>query len=309
MKENYLTQFQKRRLNAVVAAMNERAKELDPKILSHEVIFEAGINGGDGSLYAVMPCRATRGVDPDIINGIFRDFDSNIQLALKHRNPFKDLAAIVTSIIIWETPNAFLVNENKPHTLKNQTKSPIYADNAIMNTWPPFMNTISAFAQIELEMAMRKCDVIIGGESRGIPFAAWIAKDLAKGTGIARKEIKTHGTKKGVEGGILPGEVAVLVEDLTTDGGSKEPFVKNIRNMGAEITDILVVFNRKQGAEEFLKDKLDVELHSLTDIDVHLRVGLEYGYITTEEEQSIQEYLKDPKGWNISRNYGWPISG
>ncbi|MDP3057223.1 MAG: phosphoribosyltransferase family protein [bacterium] len=309
MAEEFLTQFQKRKLDAVAAAMNERVRELAPKILLHEVIFEAGIKGGDGSLYAVMPNCAARGVDPDIINGILRVFDPKIQLALKHRNPFKDLAAIVTSIIIWETPNAFLVNESNPHTLKNQTKSPIYADNAIMNTWPPFMNTISAFAQIELEMAMRKCDVIIGGESRGIPFATWIAKDLAKGTGIARKEIKTHGTKKGVEGGILPGEVAVLVEDLTTDGGSKEPFVKNIRNMGAEIKDVLVVFDRKQGAEKFLREKLGVELHSLTDIDVHLKVGLERGYITPEEEQSIQEYLKDPKAWNIGRNYGWPISG
>lgn len=155
---------------------------------------------------------------------------------------------------------------------------------------------------------MRHCDVIIGGESRGIPFATWIAKDMAKGTGIARKEIKAHGTKKGVEGGLLPGETAILVEDLITDGGSKEPFVKNIRGMGAEITDVLVVFDRKQGGKKFLKDKLGVELHSLTDIDVHLEVGLEYGYILPEEEKSIQEYLKDPKAWNIDRNYGWPIN-
>jgi orotate phosphoribosyltransferase len=309
MKKEYLTQFQKRRLDAVAVAMNERIKELNPKILSHEIIFEAGIKGGDGDIYAILPNRATSGIDPNIIGGILTAFDPKIQMALQHRNPFKDLAAIVTSIIIWETPNAFLVNENEPHTLKNKTKSPIYADNAIMNTWPPFMNTISAFAQIELEMAMKKCDIIVGGESRGIPFATWIAKDLAKGTGIARKEIKTHGTKKGVEGGILPGEVAILVEDLITDGGSKEPFVKNIRNMKAEIDDVLVVFDRKQGGKEFLSDKLDVELHSLTDIDVHLQVGLNYGYITAKEEQSIQEYLKDPKAWNIGRNYGWPISG
>ncbi len=305
MSKAGLTQFQARRLETVAAMMNDALRRSVPGFA--ENIFEAGIRGGDGQIYAITPNQMARDIDPGVINGILTSFDSQIQSALQHRNPFKKLAAITTSLIVWETPNAFLVNEKEPITLKNLTKSPIYADNALMNTWPPFMNTLSAFAQIELEMAMRKCDVIIGGESRGIPFAAWIAKDLAKGTGIARKEIKAHGTKKGVEGGLLPGDVAVLIEDLTTDGGSKIPFVNNIRNMGADITDILVVFDRKQGAEEVLRDKLGVTLHSLTDIDIHLNVGVEYGYITAEEEASIREYLRDPEGWNVGRGYKWPI--
>lgn len=306
MGKEELTRFQKRRLTTLAVKMNEELQKTVPEV--KENVFEGGFKGADGHTYAIMPNRLANKVSATVINEMMMDFNPEIELALSHRNPFKDLAEIVTSIIIWETPNAFLVNEEEPKTLKNNTKSPFYADNAMMNTWPPFMNMLSSFAQVELEMAMQNCDVIIGGESRGIPFSAWIAKDMAKGTGIARKEIKAHGTKKGVEGGILPGERAILIEDLITDGGSKEPFVKNIRGMGAEITDVLVVFDRKQGGEEFLRDKLGVELHSLTDIDVHLRVGLEYGYITPKEEQSIQEYLKDPKAWNISRNYEWPIN-
>lgn len=240
MRRGFLTQFQTRRLAAVAGKMNDALRNAVPGHM--ENVFEPCFAGADGDLYAVMPNREANGIDPDIINGILSAYNTSIQTALRHRNPFSDLAAVMTSIIIWETPDAFQVDEKKPKTLKNDTKSPFYADNAMMNSWPPFMNMMSAFAQVEMEMAMRKCDIILGGESRGIPFATYIAKDLARATGIVRKEIKAHGTKKGVEGGLLPGDIAVVVEDLTTDGGTKGPFIRNIRAMKAEITDILVVF-------------------------------------------------------------------
>ena len=96
---------------------------------------------------------------------------------------------------------------------------------------------------------------------------------------------------------------------MITDGGSKGPFITNVRNAGAKVIAVFVIFDRKQGGERFLRDEFGVDLISLTDIDTHLKVGLEYGYITIEEEQSIQKYLEDPKKCNLDRNYGWPING
>lgn len=307
MPRDEFTQFQRRRLEVVAANMNAEMTGISPDIKAN--IFNAAVNGGDGEMYAILPdWESAKGIDPEIVSEILKRYDSKINDAILHRNPFQRDAEIVVARIIWETPGAFLVDVKNPVTLKNKTKSPFYADNAMMYAWPPFMNLISGFAQVELEMAMKRCNVIIGGEARGIPFATAIGKDLAKATGIARKEIKQHGTKKGVEGGILPGDVAVLIEDLTTDGGTKIPLVTNIRNMGAEITDILTVVDRNQGAKQFLKEKLGVDLHSLTNIDVLLEIGSGGNYITKKDEADIREYLMDPREWNINRGYGWPVA-
>ena len=297
-----LTSFQTRRLRAVAEEMNIRARELVPELT--EDVFGVG-TGGSGGYYAI----GASGIESDIEMKIKKEFNAKIDKALLFVNPFRDIVAIATSRVIWETRGAFLVDDENHKILKNRTRSPIYVDGAAVFTSPAFMNLISSFVQIELEMVLDKVDVIVGGETRGIPFASWIAKDLAIGTGIARKVIKDYGTGKGVDGGILPGDIVVLLEDLINDGGSKGPFIVNIRNARAKVAAVIVVFDRKQGGERYLRDEFGVELISLTDIDTHLEVGLKDGYITKSEYNSIQKYLADPKKWNLDRKYGWPING
>jgi len=302
-----LTDFQKRRLGHVALAMNTRLRDLIPGL--EKDVFMVGGMSPDGMRYAIFPDNSAGVQDGKAIERVLAEFSKDTMSALKFVNPFRDLVAIAISLVIWETHGAFLVDDKKHKILKNKTRSPIYVDGAAIFTSPPFMNLISAFVQIEIQMALSEVDVIVGGEARGIPLATWIAKDLAKGTGIARKVIKNYGTGLGVDGGILPGDQVVLVEDLINDGGSKGPFIVNIRNAGAEVVAVIVVFDRKQGGEQYLREEFGVELISLTDIDIHLKVGLEYGYITKEEEASIRNYLADPKKWNLDRDYSWPIKG
>ena len=301
-----LSYFQVRRLKNVASEMNQRVKQLVPGL--EKDVFEVGIMSPDGMRHAVFASNLVK-IDDEIVKQVLSEFSEDTMSALEFVNPFRDLVATATSRVIWETRGAFLVDNEDPKILKNQTKSPMYIDGAALFTSPAFMNLISSFVQIELEMVLGKVDVIVGGETRGIPFASWIAKDLAIGTGIARKVIKDYGTGKGVDGGILPGDIVVLLEDLITDGGSKGPFIVNIRNAKAEVAAVVVVFDRKQGGEQYLREEFGVELISLTNIDTHLEVGLKYGYITKKEYNSIKDYLADPKKWNLDRDYGWPIEG
>lgn len=141
MGKEEITRFQKRRLAALAVKMNEELRKTVPGV--KEDVFEGGFRGTDGHTYAIMPNRLADKVSATVINEMMMDFNPEIESALSYRNPFENLAATVTSIIIWETPNAFWVNEKEPKTLKNNTKSPFYADNAMMNTWPPFMNMLS----------------------------------------------------------------------------------------------------------------------------------------------------------------------
>ncbi|MCK5084036.1 MAG: hypothetical protein KAQ64_00065 [Candidatus Pacebacteria bacterium] len=245
----------------------------------------------------------------EILEEINQDFAEKISRSVEFKNPFANIGRRAVSLAIWVTPDVFLVDNEDPWTIKNHTKSPIYIDGGALTSWADIMNLMSAFAQVEIQRAMEEFDILIGGETRGIAIATWIANDLFKGVGVARKVVKEYGTGQGIEGKIRPGEVCILVEDLITDGGSKGVFIQNIRNAGAIINDVIVIFDRKQGGEQYLAERWDVRLHSLTDIDTHLEVGVEYGYITEEEAESIKKYLEDPKEWNLKRKYGWPITG
>jgi orotate phosphoribosyltransferase len=64
-----------------------------------------------------------------------------------------------------------------------------------------------------------------------------------------REEIKSHGTRKSIEGGLKPGSRVVIVDDVITKGGSALKAVQAVREIGCEVVRVLAVVDRLQGAE------------------------------------------------------------
>ena len=289
-----LSYFQQRRILAAITAMNKAAKNEIPALTGDAFSLHR-----DKQAAGLMFNTGVAGISDNLqtLNRICTEHEKEIQVALEYVNPFRKIAAEAVSLALWETREAFLVN-NKGIRMASGLLSPFYIDNAILFAHPYFMNMISAFAQIEILTTMGKIDGIIGGESRGIPFSTYIAKDLAIGTGIARKALKDHGTKKGIEGSIKPGDRIVIGEDLITDGRSKRPFIEHARREGAIVVAIIVVVDREQGGPEYVKEEYGVDVHTLTNMTTHLEVGMRHGFITEEEKQSMNEYRKDPVKWN-----------
>ena len=89
-----------------------------------------------------------------------------------------------------------------------------------------------AAATILREAGFEQFDAIAGGETAGIPFAAWIAERLGLPMQYVRKKPKGFGRNAQIEGEMPEGARVLLVEDLTTDGGSKIKFAEAIRNAG-----------------------------------------------------------------------------
>ena len=92
----------------------------------------------------------------------------------------------------------------------------------------------------------------------------------------------------------------LLVEDLITDAGSKLSFVQGIRDAGADVKDVLVVFDRLQGGKEAL-GTVGIALHALTDMKVALSEAKCSGLLETNVIQSVQEYLDSPQQWHTQR--------
>ena len=196
---------------------------------------------------------------------------------------------------------AVRVSTGEPFKLASGNFSPIYIDCRALLSDAPAMDLVSAFIHWTVDRQKLAFDVVAGGESAGIPFAAQVAARLARPTGYVRKGTKGYGTKTLVEGSIPAGSRVLLVEDLVTDGGSKLGFVESLRDAGMQVEDCIVIFDRLQGGAQLMASK-SVRLHALTDLHQALNAGKECGIITEESLCSVQSYLSDPKGWHDTRS-------
>jgi orotate phosphoribosyltransferase len=141
-------------------------------------------------------------------------------------------------------------------------------------------------------------DVIAGGETAGIPFAAWIAERMGLPMAYVRKKPKGYGRNARIEGVVPEGSRVLLVEDLATDGGSKLSFVQAIRDAGAVCEHTAVIF--AYGIFPELEERLGAEgvkLHALCTWWDVLAAARNTGGFDTETLAAVAAYLRDPEGW------------
>jgi orotate phosphoribosyltransferase len=142
-------------------------------------------------------------------------------------------------------------------------------------------------------------DNIAGGETAGIPFAALVAERMALPMTYVRKKPKGYGRNARIEGAMSEGERVLLVEDLTTDGGSKLSFVDAIRETGATCGHTAVIFYYGIFPET-IKTLGDhgVQLHHLcTWWEVLAEAPSQHAAVLGE----VESFLKDPHAWRAAR--------
>jgi orotate phosphoribosyltransferase len=95
-------------------------------------------------------------------------------------------------------------------------------------------------------------DPIVGGV---LTAAAESSRDL---TGfLVRKEVKDHGTRRAVEGPLVPGSKDVVIDDVVTTGGSALQAVDRVVELGCEVVMVVGIVDRKEGgAANFAARKL-----------------------------------------------------
>jgi orotate phosphoribosyltransferase len=112
----------------------------------------------------------------------------------------------------------------------------------------------------------RDVDSIGGLELGAVPIVAAVSarswRDRPIKSFVVRKENKGHGTDKKIDGNFTPNTVVVLIEDVTTRGGSVMQAVRAVREKGATVKRIITVVDRLEGATENLK-KEGVDLEAI----------------------------------------------
>jgi orotate phosphoribosyltransferase len=217
--------------------------------------------------------------------------------------PAREDIARLTAQMLLEI-KAVHFNAETPFTLASGLPSPTYIDCRKLISYPRIRSALMDFLTVTVlrDAGFEAFDNIAGGETAGIPFAALVAERLALPMTYVRKKPKGYGRNARIEGVMAEGDRVLLVEDLTTDGGSKISFVDAIRETGATCAHTAVIFYYGIFPEttQRLADH-GVRLHHLCtwwDVLAEARRTAAFDASTLTE---VETFLNDPRGWQAAR--------
>ena len=206
---------------------------------------------------------------------------------------------------------AVLMRPRDPFILTSGRASPVYVDCRKVIGYPRARTLITEHAveAIWREVGVESLDVIAGGETAGIPYAAWIADKLGLPMAYIRKKPKGFGRNAQIEGVLPEGARTLLVEDLATDGGSKLNFINAIRTAGGEVSHALVVFH--YGIFPQALDDLKAQGVNLIGLatwwDV-LQVAGDLGHLSADEAKDVRSFLENPEAWSAAHGGKTPTA-
>jgi orotate phosphoribosyltransferase len=189
----------------------------------------------------------------------------------------------------------------KPFIFTSGWASPVYTDCRRLISFPRVRRTLVDFAvaTIEREAGFEQFDAVAGGETAGIPFAAWMADRLMLPMQYVRKKPKGFGRNAQIEGHIEEGDRVLLVEDMTTDGRSKVNFCRALRGAGAVVEHVLVFFfyDIFPEGKKILGD-LGVQLHALATWWDVLAAAKKSGKFDKGRLKDVEKFMNDPAAWS-----------
>ncbi|PKU22881.1 orotate phosphoribosyltransferase [Telmatospirillum siberiense] len=216
------------------------------------------------------------------------------------RTPEQRQAGLTTARILLEI-GAVNFRPEDPYILTSGWKSPVYIDLLRVISFPRARRKITRLSAeaITREVGFESIEAVAGGETAGIPYAAWISNKLSLPMLYVRKQAKTFGRHEQIEGRLRKGERVLLVGDLASDGTSKVNFCQALRQAGAEVSHAFVVFfyGVFPGAMKALEE-VGVEMIYLANWWDILDVAEEDGFFDKPAIEEVRKFLHDPIAWS-----------
>ena len=213
--------------------------------------------------------------------------------------PAKDKIARLTARMLLEI-GAVDFNSKEPFILASGLPSPTYVDCRKIISFPRVRAALMDFmvTTVMRDAGFEAFTNIAGGETAGIPFGAMVAERMALPMSYVRKKPKGYSRNARIEGAMVPGDRVLLVEDLTTDGGSKLSFVDAIRETGATCAHTAVIFYYGifPETEKTLGDH-GVALHALCTWWDVLAEARAQGAFDGDTLDEVEAFLNAPRAW------------
>lgn len=137
-------------------------------------------------------------------------------------------------------------------TLSSGKKSDYYVDMKKAITEPEILDCVAHL--ITDAIKEDNIDKIAGPALGAVPIATATSLISKKPMLMIRKAKKTYGTSKQIEGELLENDNVVIVEDVTTTGGSLLKAINVIEDNGGHITEAFVIVDRQEGADKTFEE-------------------------------------------------------
>ena len=213
--------------------------------------------------------------------------------------PDKKVIAELTAKMLLEV-EAVRFMTDKPFVFTSGRHSPVYTDCRRLISFPRVRQTLIDFgvSTVLRDAGFEQFDAVAGGETAGIPFAAWFAERLMLPMLYVRKQPKGFGRGSQIEGHLTDGQRVLLVEDMTSDGGSKVNFCNALREAGAKVEHVFVFFYYDIFPEgRKILDDLGVTMHALATWWDVLAVAKASGKFDPSKLAEVEKFMHDPDGW------------
>jgi len=175
-------------------------------------------------------------------------------------------------------------------TLTSGKLSPYYVDLRIVPSFPEALSEVVGIYEdlIKTAVGVENFQRIAGIPTAGVPFASILSFRLRKPFLYIRKEAKTHGRERRVEGLLSPGEKILIVDDLITTGKSTGEAIEAIRSESGLVEDAVVLIDREEGGAKHLKT-MGVTLHAFMKIS---QIAKELYALGAIDESKFQDILR-----------------
>lgn len=214
--------------------------------------------------------------------------------------PEKSVMGDLLGAMLWEI-GAVHFRPDEPYKLASGLASPVYIDGRKLLSYPRIRSAVIDFACATLmsEVGFEQFDVIAGGETAGIPFAALLADRLALPMIYVRKKPKGHGRNAQIEGHMPEGARVLVIEDLTTAGVSMFTFIDAIRAAGGRVDHAMALFFYglfPEAEQRFANNK--VTFHHIATWRNVLAVARRKALFDDATLASVEEFINAPLAWS-----------
>jgi orotate phosphoribosyltransferase len=184
---------------------------------------------------------------------------------------------------------------------RSTVHSPIYIDLKVMLGDPSVLRNAARLIQQETRFgqALRKpkvgwFDVVAGVPYGGLHLATAFSLETNTPLTYARQPKEDSETSHVIEGLRQYGATALIVDDLVTGGRSILETANLFRQEGLQISDVIVLLDRDQGAAQRLKEQ-GLHLISILKLPVMLNLYAAEGWISEDQHQQAMEYIRSAR--------------
>jgi orotate phosphoribosyltransferase len=219
-------------------------------------------------------------------------------------NAFNDKSVMAERMakMLWEI-GAVHFRADEPYKLSSGMMSPVYIDCRKLISYPRIRSAVMDFAAATIlsEAGFEQFDCVAGGETAGIPFATFLSERLSLPMIYVRKAPKGHGRNAQIEGEMKEGARVLVIEDLTTAGGSMFKFIDAIRDAGGVVDHGIALFYYGIFPEAVARfESGRVRLHHIATWRDVLQVARERALFDAGTLNSVEAFLDQPLKWSAA---------